>query len=175
MPGGLNAPLAAAMNDLAGLNSSDRYLNAMCGSGTLLIERALLRGSKALVGVDKHEKALECARTNIAVAGLTANIDLLQADATRLPFAEASFDVITADLPWGDAVGSHAANASLYPTFLREMARLSSAKTRLVVLTHDIKLLEQILASQPNWQSKRSFQVFHSGHHPKLYLLQKTG
>ena len=42
----------------------------------------------------------------------------------QLPFPENSFDVITADLPWGQLIGSHQENEWLYPAVLAEAARV---------------------------------------------------
>ena len=173
LPGGLNACLAVAMNDLAKVKPDERYLNAMCGSGTLLIEQALGLNPKLLVGCDLDAEALECARQNVSAAGLSSSTDLRQADATALNFPVNSFDVVTADVPWGDAVGSHAANAALYPAFLAEMARVTTPHTRLVVLTHDLKLFKDVLAQQDVWQARAEVRVFHGGHYPRMFLLTK--
>jgi tRNA (guanine6-N2)-methyltransferase len=167
MGGGLNATLAVVMNDLAEVKPTDRYLNAMCGSGTLLIEQG--KAGK-LVGVDVNQKALECASQNLKASSVVA--ELLGADATNLPFPENSFDVVTADVPWGDAVGSHEGNAKLYPAFLQEMARVTTSSARLVILTHELKLFEKTLATS-TWQIKSQYRVFHGGHYPNVYLLKK--
>ena len=162
LPGGLNACLAVAMNDLAQVKPGERYLNAMCGSGTLLIEQALANKAERLVGVDLDAEALECARQNINAAGLSSLVVLKQADATALDL-ENSFDVVTADVPWGDTVGSHATNAALYPAFLAEMVRVTTPKARFVVLTHDLKLFKDVLAKQGVWQARAEVRVFHGG------------
>ncbi len=175
LPGGLNATVAAAMNGLARPTPADRYLNAMCGSGTLLVERALagvgVGAGARLVGCDLDAAALACAAQNVRAAGL-GDVQLVRADATALPFADNSFDTLTADLPWGDAVGSHASNAALYPTFLAEAARVAARGARLVVLTHEVKLFERVLAGQSAWALERELRVFHGGHRPRLCLLK---
>ena len=175
LTGGLNATVAVAMNDLAQTVSpdavtSDRYLNAMCGSGTLLVERALVGGVR-FAGCDLSAGALGCAAQNLQAAGVR-KVELVQADATRLPFADRSFDTLSADLPWGDTVGTHAENATLYPAFLTEMARVAAEHARLVVLTHEIKLFERVLADQSGWRRERELRVSHGGHHPRMYLLR---
>jgi 16S rRNA G966 N2-methylase RsmD len=168
MAGGLNATLATVMNDLAVMKSTDRYLNAMCGSGTLLIEKTL---TAQAVGIDFSAKALECARHNLQSAHVQA--ELLQADARQLPFETSAFEVITADLPWGDAVGSHEKNATLYPAFLQEMARVATKNARLVILTQDIKLFEKIVKSS-SWKILESHRVYHGGHYPRMYVLCRS-
>lgn len=171
LAGGLNATLAAAMVELVGVKPKDRFFNAMCGSGTLLIERGLRGQAAQLVGCDISGEALACSRENIRESNL-APIDLLQADATALPFSDSSFDVIVADVPWGDAVGTHKGNAALYPAFLEEAARIASSGARLAVLTHEIKLFEKILKDFSEvWRLRESVRVFHGGHYPRIYLL----
>ena len=172
--GGLNACLAAATNDLTRMRPQDRYLNAMCGSGTLAIERALAARAHDLYAIDINETALSCAAENIAAAGLTEQIALAQADATALPFDAESFSVITADVPWGDAVGSHADNSKLYPKLLEEWARVATSDARLAFITHELKLFEKIIKGQSQWRIVKEMQVFHGGHHPKVYVLLKN-
>ncbi len=167
LEGGLNATLAAVMNDLAEVKATDRYLNAMCGSGTLLIEQV---NAAKLVGVDISTRALECARQNLTASGVKA--ELLGADVTALPFSDESFEVVTSDVPWGDAVGTHEGNAKLYPAFLQEMARITTASARLVVLTHELKLFEKVLGESA-WNLGSQYRVFHGGHYPNMYLLVK--
>jgi 23S rRNA G2445 N2-methylase RlmL len=167
LEGGLNATLSVVMNDLADVKPTDRYLNAMCGSGTLLIE---MGKAATLVGLDISKKALECAKQNLAASGVKAEV--LEADATQLPFPENTFDAVTADVPWGDAVGTHEGNAKLYPAFLREAARITTAAGRLVLLTHELKLFEKVLVESA-WKITSQHRVFHGGHFPNIYVLGK--
>lgn len=171
MPGGLNATVAAAMVTLAGVRPEDRYLNAMCGSGTLLIERRISASASHLAACDIDSKALSCARENLNASGFLPEVELFQADATRLDVPDASFDLIAADLPWGDQVGSHGANTELYPAFLREMARVVAPGGRVVLLTHELRLFERLLGEFPQWRVAKRAQVFHGGHYPNVYLL----
>jgi tRNA (guanine6-N2)-methyltransferase len=169
MAGGLNATIATAMNDLSQPQPTDRYLNAMCGSGTLLIERAA-QPVQSLTGVDMSSDALTCAHDNLQAAKLS-HVTTLQADATHLPYADTSFDVITADLPWGDAVGSHETNAQLYPAFLKEMARVAAPAARAIILTHEVRLFERCLNAQRHWHLAETMRFFHGGHYPRAYRL----
>ena len=172
LAGGLNATLAAAMVELVRVNPKDRFFNAMCGSGTLLIERGSSRASQ-LIGCDVSAEALACAQENVQASG-HSGIELLHADATNLPFEDASFDVVMVDVPWGDAVGSHEENAALYPAFLEEMARIAAPGARLAVLTHDIRLFEKVLTSFNVWRRQDTVRVFHGGHYPRIYLFTRT-
>lgn len=171
--GGLNAAVAAAGTDLLGVHGDDRYLNLMCGSGTLLVERARAGDARALTGADRDPEALACARRNLDAAGLTG-VELREADATRLPWPDASFDALAADPPWGDDVGSHEENARLYPAFLREARRLAAPGARLLVVTHEIRLLDRVLAEGVGWRETARVRVFHGGHRPAMVRLEPT-
>jgi tRNA (guanine6-N2)-methyltransferase len=174
LPGALNATIAAAAVDLAGPGPGDRVLNLMCGSGTLLVER-FARGRPALaLGCDLDPSALAGTRANLAAAGLAGSVGLARMDATALGLADASFDVLLADLPYGHRMGSHQDNAALYPAVLREAARVAVPGGALLAVTHELRLFERCLASARRWWSvERAVQVWQKGHHPKLYLLRR--
>jgi tRNA (guanine6-N2)-methyltransferase len=171
MAGGLNATIAYAMHKLSGVRERDRIFNPMCGSGTLLIERALLGPLDALVGVDLSPEAVACSQSNIAAA--KRSIEVAQIDALNTGLPDRSFDLVVADLPWGDAVGTHGGNAELYPLFLQEMDRLTAKNGRLCILTHELKLFERVMSGQSRWHAKELFQVYSGGHYPKAFLLSK--
>lgn len=67
-------------------------LDVGCGAGQLLVELAG-RGI-ATSGVDVAEGMVEASRTSLRAAGLPG--DVRQADATALPYASGSFDLVTA-------------------------------------------------------------------------------
>jgi precorrin-6B methylase 2 len=142
LPGALNAAVASAMTGLTRPAPGDVYLNLACGSGTLLVERALLGPAGRLIGCDVDAEALACAARNVAAAGLR-DVELTDWDATRLPLADRSVDALTVDLPFGQLVGSHALNAELYPGLLAEAARVARPGARLVAISQQIRLLER--------------------------------
>lgn len=178
-PGGLNATLAAAMNRLAGERPGDRYLNLMCGSGTLLVERFLAGPAAALTGLDADAEAIACTRRNLAAAGAGRACRLLASDVRSAALSEGGFDVIAVDLPWGDAVGSHQENVRLHPAVLDRAARLAAPGARLVLLTHELRLFQRVLSEQAlaepaPWRVDRELRVAHGGHFPHAYLLRRV-
>mgnify|MGYP000859774416 FL=1 len=171
IPGGANATVAAAMADLAGPEGS--YLNLMCGSGTLLVERALAGGGGPLVGVDVSAAAVACARENVAAAGLEG-VELLVDDVTRPGFdLGRGFDVVAADAPWGDAVGDHAANESLYRALLEAARRHLAPGGRFALLSHEVRLVERLL-DEGGWRVVVRRRVEHGGHRPLLLVMRVT-
>jgi len=173
MQGALNAPIAQAMVYLTSPTSDDRFLNVMCGSGTLLIERLNCGAVKSAVGCDINPIALECATQNIARAGHAHHIQLIQSDIVMLPFLGESADVICADLPFGQLVGSHQENVHLYPIWLRKMERVLAPNGRMVIITHEIKLMQSILSDIRPLSLVAKYQIIQRGLHPCIYVFKK--
>lgn len=170
--GALNAPIASAMATMTDPTAADRCLNLMCGSGTLLVERLALGPAAAVGGCDTDPEALRCAGRNLAAAGLEA--DLFAMNATALDLPDACIDVILADLPWGQLVGSHEANRTLYPQVLAEAARIAASGARAVFITHEIRLMETVLADMADrWHLHEAVRVFQGGLHPRIYRLER--
>jgi 23S rRNA G2445 N2-methylase RlmL len=174
LPGGLNATLAAAMVQAAGVRAGDRVCDPMCGSGTLIIERLLAGPTAQALAFDLSAKALACCQDNLRAAGLADRVTLAQADARRLELATASVDLVLCNPPWGDAVGAHRHNETLYPALLAELARITAPAGRLVLLSHEVRLLERLLSATPLWQVEDTSRVYHGGHYPRVYLLTRT-
>jgi tRNA (guanine6-N2)-methyltransferase len=174
LPGALNATIAAVMVELSRPRPSDRVLNLMSGSGTILVER-LARGPVTLAaGCDLDAAALAGTRANLEAAGLRRAATLVRMDATALALRDGSFQVLLADLPYGHRMGSHEANAALYPAVLAESARVTEPGGAMVLVTHELRLFERCLPAAERWWSvERAVQVYQKGHHPVIYLLRR--
>lgn len=167
MPGALNGPVAALMNRMVEIQPTERLLNVACGSGTLLIE-TMVR-PKTVVGGDLNPAALEIARQNMKAACVEA--PLVQLDGVALPFADRSFDVLTADLPWGQLVGSHQANDGLYPAFLAEAERILAPGGRVAVLTHDVRRFRHALDKPGHWRIQHDLSIKMGRSTPRLMVM----
>jgi tRNA (guanine6-N2)-methyltransferase len=174
-PGGLDAAVAAAAVRLARPRPTERVLGAMVGSGTLLIERALVAPAERLDGIDLDERAVACTRENAVAAGAGGDVHVWRADVTALEIPDGAFDLILVDPPWGDAVGAHRGNATLYEATLRELARVAARGARLVLVTHEVRLTERLLDAHPQWRVIESRRIWHGGHRPLLALLRHHG
>ncbi len=174
LEGALNGPVAHAMAALTAPTDRDVYLNLGCGSGTLLVERLLLAPARRVIGCDTSASALACARTNLAAAGLAGRCELTDWDVCALPLPDASVDVLTGDLPFGHLVGSHATNLALYPALLAEAARVARPGARCALLSHEVRLMEHLLATTPAWQLEQAIRVDLGGLYPRIYLLRRA-
>jgi len=173
-PGALNATIAAAMVELTQPHPDDHFINLLCGSGTLLAER-LLRGPAAeALGVDASPEALAAARANLVAAGLADTVRLMESDATLTGLDMGRYTALTADLPYGNLVGSHRTNETLYPALLEEAARVATVGARFAVITHELRLFEATLAhSRERWQLESTLRVLQGGQRPQVYLLKR--
>ena len=179
MPGALNASVAHVLMRLTEPRPGDRVLNMACGSGTLLIERLALESARQIIGCDTALAALACATQNIAAARgheLAPNqpVQLEAWDATATPLPDASVDVICADLPFGQLIGTHRQNETLYPQIFAEVTRLAAPNARLALISHELRLLEQ--AAVPfaaDWQIDQIVRVRTSGMTPGMYVWRK--
>ena len=117
-----------------GFSSGTRVLEAACNMGTTAIELARRFGC-SVTACDLDESALEKAEKNVRNAGLTDTITLHHADATALPFAAESFDVVLNE-----------AMLTMLPRSRKEQAAASYhrvLKPGGVLLTHDVALVER--------------------------------
>jgi SAM-dependent methyltransferase len=91
-PGGARA--TETLFRMAGLGAGDTVLDIGCGVGTTAIQ-LVSRFDCRVTGVDLDELMIEYARQNIRRAGLADKITLRQGDIQALPFADATFDVVS--------------------------------------------------------------------------------
>jgi tRNA (guanine6-N2)-methyltransferase len=175
LPGALNASLAYVMVALTEPAPEDVVLNLACGSGTLLIERLLAGRARQAIGCDTDAAALICARENLRAAGLERAARLESWDAGDMPLADASVSMICADLPFGQLVGSHRENQEFYPRVFAEAARVARPGARMVLLTHEVRLLESVAERfAPQWRLLDVLRVRSGGMMPAVALFRRA-
>jgi SAM-dependent methyltransferase len=115
----------------------ERFLDAGCGDGIYLRELGTLpRPPRTVVAVDISAKILEVAGRTARQAGIEPQ--LLRANLERLPFSDASFDVVLAT-----QVIEHLLDPA---RGMREIARVLIPGGRLVISTdHDRALVSRVL------------------------------
>ncbi len=174
-PGALNASLAHVMIALTEPAPNDIVLNVACGSGTLLIERLLAGRAQQAIGCDTDAESLDCARANLRAAGLDRAARLEGWDAGAMPLETASVSMICADLPFGQLVGSHRENQEFYPRVFAEAARVAQLGARMVLLTHEVRLLERTAERfAQHWRLLDLLRVRSGGMTPAVALLRRT-
>jgi SAM-dependent methyltransferase len=89
--------------DRLGLAGDEQLLDLGCGRGAVLIEAARRLPQGRAVGADLWTKdqsgnGADATLANAAAAGVADRVEVHTADMTSLPFADASFDVVTSAL-----------------------------------------------------------------------------
>jgi demethylmenaquinone methyltransferase / 2-methoxy-6-polyprenyl-1,4-benzoquinol methylase len=75
--------------------AATRTLDVATGTAAVAIELARAAPERTVVGVDQSREMLATARSRVAGAGLDARIELREARAEMLPFADGEFDALT--------------------------------------------------------------------------------
>ncbi len=171
MEGALNACVAYGMAQLSQIENTSNVLNLGCGSGTLMIESQPFK-PKEQFGIDNDEDALMMAHEHLHLAKVEAN--LIHGDVTQLPFDNATFDVLTADLPFGQLVGNVQSNKQLYPLLVQEAARVCVKGGRITLITHSLRLIESVLDTYAHlWHIEKQLSVNLNGLNTRIYVLSR--
>jgi tRNA (guanine6-N2)-methyltransferase len=165
----LKPTIAAAMVLLTEPLADDVFLDPMCGSGTVLIERALAGRYTQLIGGDIDPEAIAATRTNVGPR--YKPIEIRQWDARSLPLGDASVSAIACNLPFGKQIGSEASNRVLYPAVLTEWTRVLREGGRMVLLTSDRAALQNALRRARTLTTRRSLTVSVRGVRASLVVL----
>jgi 23S rRNA G2445 N2-methylase RlmL len=188
-PASLRPTLAAAMVYLSRPRASDRFCDPMCGAGTILAERAQAAPYQILVGGDLDAEALLAARSNLSFLAdvlppvlpasawgaddLRSGVLLHEWDAERLSLRTGSLDVVVSNLPFGEQIGSHGENVTLYDRLLGDLARVLALGGRAVLLTSERELMRTLLRRYPSLHRERQVLVGVLGQAARIYLLRR--
>ncbi len=167
----LKSTVAYCMLRIVGVSPGDVFCDPMCGSGTILVERAGLGPARVLIGGDRDEQVLAKAQSNLAAAGAVS--DLVCWDARRLPLEKESVDRMACNLPWGRRVGSHTVNVHLYPGFVRQAGAVLKTGGAAALLTMERRLITRLLHGHPRLEIERFWPLTVGGLRPTVYLVRK--
>ena len=77
------------------------------------------------------------------------------------------------NLPFGQRHGSHQHNRSLYRQVFTELRRVLRPAGRLVALTGDQRLIEQVLAAEPGLALQETWRLWLLGMPASIYVVDK--
>jgi tRNA (guanine6-N2)-methyltransferase len=139
----LRPTIAAAMVFAAGSGDDDVFLDPMCGSGTILLERAQAGRYGLLLGGDIDPGAVKATQANFGPRHQPRR--LIRMDARHLPLEDGSIDKFVTNLPWGHQVGTKQELPALYGAVLGEAVRVVRPGGTIVLLSSEYRLLAQVI------------------------------
>jgi 23S rRNA G2445 N2-methylase RlmL len=169
LPAALKPTVAAAMVLLSEPQDGDVFLDPMCGSGTILIERALAGRYRLLIGGDADPEAIHATRENIGPR--YKPIEIHRWDARSLPLEDDSVSTIVTNLPFGKQIGTPVENRTLYPALLAEWVRVLRPGGRMVLLTSEQALLRRSLQRHPHLHLRRQIPVIVRGQRATISVI----
>ncbi len=120
-PGVLMPRVARALVNLSGIKPGELFMDPFCGTAGILVEAGLV-GAK-VIGIDAQEKLVVGARMNVEAFEL--DYALMEGDACRMPFKQATIDAIVTDPPYGRSAAILAESLEkLYSCSLEEIQRV---------------------------------------------------
>jgi 23S rRNA G2445 N2-methylase RlmL len=173
-PASLRPTLAAAMVALSHPRPDDRFCDPMCGTGTILAERALAGPYRTLIGGDVDPDAVHAATINLLpIRGTRPGPTVHLWDARSLPLRSGSLHAVVCNLPFGEQIGSHADNLALYARFFGQLTRVLHPSGRAVLLSGEKALMHRLLRDHPQFYRKREILVGVLGKAARIYVLGK--
>lgn len=173
LPATTPGPVAAGLLRLAKLREGDTLLDLCGGVGTVPVLDGLLRGGRG-ISVDNDAASVAAARRNIDRHELGDRLQLLDADATDLPFDGGSIDRVVSDLPFGKRIGSNELNKTLYPAILREIERVLTADGRCVLLSDDKRVFTESVAHARGLKISGERVIRYNGVTPTAYIVRRS-
>jgi 23S rRNA G2445 N2-methylase RlmL len=140
----INPVVGACLARMVRRGDKSVVVDPTCGSGTLLIERALLDEGAMLSGIDISSTAIRAATGNIIAAGLAARIAVRQGDGGDAAAWPDRCDEVLANLPFGVRTEDRNLDG-LYRRIVGNIARTLSSEGRAVVYTTHAKTVIALL------------------------------
>ena len=138
-----------ALGAFATVKRGWRVCDLGTGSGCLLLMLAAREGGLSLTGVEREERAAQCARENLAHSGLEGTV--LQADWRQVTLPAGGFDLVISNPPdvqpghGGDGGGARQADCSL-EELCRTAARLLRNRGRFALCHRPERLADLMCA-----------------------------
>lgn len=169
IPASLKPTLAYSMVRLSRPHPNDVFLDAMCGAGTILLERALTNRYDYLIGGDVSTDALDATLTNFGRQHQPRQF--FHWDARDLPLQPNTVDKIVCNLPFGDIISNIPQLTNLYRRCLKEYARVLKPRGRMVLLTSQRTLFDDELQRLRFLNARQRLTVDVRGKRAWIYVI----
>lgn len=173
-PAAIKMPLAYAMLKLAKIKKSQRILDPFCGSGSIVIEAALVYGKSIdIYSSDIEERFIEGAKQN-AMAARVEGINFKVANANKLDeyYKHNFFDAIVTNPPYGIRVKKKHLKW-LYRNFLETAHSILKQDGRIVVITPRANSFRDLVFKTKKYLIEHERVVSLATLWPHIFVLRK--
>ncbi|MCB8945362.1 MAG: RNA methyltransferase [Ardenticatenaceae bacterium] len=173
LPASLRPSVAAAMVHLSEPNKDDVFVDPMCGSGTILMERIAAGPYRRLYGGDIAPERVEATKKNLFQKVWLKSVLVRQWDVQQLPLNTYEADKVVTNLPFGKQIGQGQDLAKLYNAFFAELVRVLKPNGRCVLLTSEFDLLKEAVRQQPKLEVVRGYSIAVLGQWGRIYIVER--
>ena len=170
IPASLKPTIAYSMVRLSRPHPNDVFLDAMCGAGTILLERALINRYHYLIGGDISIEALDATVTNFGRKHQPRQF--FHWDARILPLQPNTVDKIVCNLPFGETIGNVPQLTNLYRQCFKEYERVLKPRGRMVLLTSQRELFDGELKQRRSLKATQQLTMDVRGMRAWIYVIR---
>jgi 23S rRNA G2445 N2-methylase RlmL len=177
LPASLRPSMAAAMIFLTEPEAGDTFLDPMCGSGTILLERLNHGPSNLILGGDIVPDRVNAARQNMPKprkGHKKRSVNIRQWDARQLPLEDASINKVATNLPFGKQLGTRQELSTLYTAVFKELERVVKPNGRIVLLSSEYELVKSCIRDRPLLHIVTGYSVATLGRWGRIHLIEHT-
>ena len=174
-PAAIKMPLAYAMLKLAKIKKGQKLLDPFCGSGSIIIEAALVYGNSIKVyASDIEQKYIEGAKENAKVADVNSLINFKVANANKLDeyYESNFFDVIVTNPPYGIRLRKKHLKW-LYRDFLETAHKVLKENGKIVVITSRANSFRDLIFKTKKYVLEHERVVSLATLWPHIFVLRK--
>ena len=170
MPQSIKPTLAFGMVQLSQPHANDIFLDPMCGTGTILLERAYAERYRYLIGGDISTEALNATQKNFGRQHQPRQF--FHWDAQSLPIQPNSVDKIVCNLPIIEKNERATQQlASLHRKCLQQFETALKQGGKMVLLTGQPAILDKILKQQKSLKTRQRVSVDVSGKRGRIFVV----
>lgn len=161
--------LAYSMVRLSQPHPNDIFLDPMCGTGTILLERAVTGRYRYLIGGDISKEALHAIQKNFGRQHQPRQF--FHWDAESLPIQPNSVDKIVCNLPIGEISENNSILTKLYKQVLTQFETALKSGGKMVLLSMQPALLNRILKQQKSLKTRQQVRINVGGKRGRIFVI----
>ncbi len=171
IPASINPVTAASVMQICKpyMKPNADVLDPFCGSGTMLIERGIIKPVKSLVGVDISDAAIDAAHSNCKASD--QQISLIRSD--FMNYTISKFDEIISNMPVRNRVSDYESDIRLYNLFVKRLGIMLKQNGIAFLYTQEKKLLRHEIERNDLLRIIKE-EIFDSGGiYPTLFIIER--